>query len=131
MAMDAAQTLTALYTHAGLDLESNTAVLREATRDGEPETPDGLRQAVTAGWPDGGEAAVAAADGVWRDGLGMASAHEVAYTWRGNGCVTAGMTFAEARRTAGELRERAVHGEPVSNVQVHPCGEDCPRWLCR
>jgi hypothetical protein len=37
MAMDAAQTLTALYTHAGLDLESNIAILREAARDGEAQ----------------------------------------------------------------------------------------------
>ncbi len=41
MAMDAAQALTALYTHEGLDLESTLAVLRESARDGEASTPGG------------------------------------------------------------------------------------------
>jgi hypothetical protein len=47
MAMDAAQTLTALYTHAGLDLESNIAILREAARDGEASTTTGTWSSAT------------------------------------------------------------------------------------
>lgn len=41
MAMDAAQALTALHAHAGLDLEPAIAILRDAARDGEATTPDG------------------------------------------------------------------------------------------
>jgi len=41
VAMDAAQALTALHTHAGLDLESRIAILREAARAGEATTADG------------------------------------------------------------------------------------------
>lgn len=61
----------------------------------------------------------------------MVPAHEVAYTWRGRGCVTAAMTFIAAQTAAAQLLERAAGGEPIGNVRVQACGEDCPRCGAR
>jgi hypothetical protein len=135
MAMDAAQTLTALYTHAGLDLESNIAILREAARDGEASTTTGTWSSATTPTRPipgsrSGSPAVSGYDRWTRDGPGTSGDPRASVT---SAPLTAAAACTSGTRPppARRHRRRARTGSCMAGIPEDSEADDATRIFGR